>query len=173
MTTLEKMRTEIARKFFEHGFGNAKVCYEVLQIIDKYAEQEIDIAYIGEFCHKHGLVLMSKEMADKYADQEPCDDVVSRQAVINLVRGCNSALEEPRIFNSHNSGVVFEHYINELPSVRPQEQPGHWIRQDNTKEPLYGWYFCSECNSVIGEKTKFCSNCGFRMVEPQERSEQG
>ena len=37
---LEKMRTEIARKFFEHGFGNTKVCYEVLQIIDKYAERE-------------------------------------------------------------------------------------------------------------------------------------
>lgn len=40
MTTLEKIRAEIARKFFEHGFGNTKVCYEVLQILDKYAEQE-------------------------------------------------------------------------------------------------------------------------------------
>lgn len=39
---LEKMRTEIARKFFEHGFGNTKVCYEVLQILDKYAKQEKD-----------------------------------------------------------------------------------------------------------------------------------
>lgn len=40
MTTLEKMKAEIARKFFEHGFGNTKVCYEVLQILNKYAEQE-------------------------------------------------------------------------------------------------------------------------------------
>ena len=34
---LKQMRAEIARKFFEHGFGNTKVCYEVLQILDKYA----------------------------------------------------------------------------------------------------------------------------------------
>ena len=40
MTTLEKIRAEIAKKFFEHGFGNTKVCYEVLQILDKYTEQE-------------------------------------------------------------------------------------------------------------------------------------
>lgn len=56
MTTLEKMRAEVARKFFEHGFGNTKVCYEVLQIIDKYAEQEPKIPCdlcgfnTGEFC---------------------------------------------------------------------------------------------------------------------------
>jgi hypothetical protein len=44
-----------------------------------------------------------------------------------------------------------------------EPKTGHWIRQDNTKKPLYGWYFCSECNSVIGDKPKFCSNCGARM----------
>ena len=44
-----------------------------------------------------------------------------------------------------------------------EPKTGHWIRQDNTKEPLYGWYFCSECNSVIGDKPKFCSNCGAKM----------
>ena len=42
MTTLEKMKAEIARKFFEHGFGNTKVCYEVLQILDKYSSEECD-----------------------------------------------------------------------------------------------------------------------------------
>ena len=58
--------------------------------------------------------------------------------------------------------------IKGLPPVNPQPKTGHWIRQDNTKEPLYSWYFCSECNSVIGDKTKFCSNCGAKMIEPQE-----
>ena len=77
MTTLEKIRAEIEqiqpydlpwdKRTPEHIRDMA------IAIIDKYAEQEIDIAYIGEFCHKHGLVLMSKEMADKYAEQEPCD----------------------------------------------------------------------------------------------------
>lgn len=79
-------------------------------------------------------VRKAEELYEKYEHkQEPCDDVVSRQAVINLVRGRNSALEEPRIFNSHNSGVVFEHYINDLPSVRPQEQTGQfaeWVARE-------------------------------------------
>ena len=53
-----------------------------------------------------------------------------------------------------------EEWLNE---EYKEPKTGHWIRQDNTKEPLYGWYFCSECNSVIGDKTKFCSNCGAKM----------
>lgn len=68
-------------------------------------------------------LLKDKEMrtiklAIKELKQEPCEDAVSRQAVINLVRGCNSALEEPRIFNCHNAGIKFEQYITELPSVQ-------------------------------------------------------
>ena len=53
-----------------------------------------------------------------------------------------------------------EEWLNE---EYKEPKTGHWIRQDNTKEPLYGWYFCSECNSVIGDKPKFCSNCGAKM----------
>ena len=53
--------------------------------------------------------------------------------------------------------------VTKMPSVKQEPKTGHWIRQDNTKKPLYGWYFCSECNSVIGDKPKFCSNCGAKM----------
>lgn len=97
------------------------------------------------------------------AEQEPCDDAVSRQAVKEVF---------PRWkFISHEAYLCAVADIDKLPPVRQQDPTGHWIRQDNTKEPLYGWYFCSECNSVIGDKTKFCSNCGARMVDPQERSD--
>lgn len=48
-----------------------------------------------------------------------------------------------------------------------EPKTGRWIRQDNTKKPLYGWYFCSECNSVIGDKTEFCSNCGAKMEDKE------
>ena len=93
--------------------------------------------------------------------QEPSGDAVSRQW---LMRKATEKFYTTNYFN-HITKM-----IEEAPSVNPQPT-GHWIRQNNTKEPLYGWYFCSECNSVIGDKTKFCSNCGCRMVEPQEISD--
>ena len=91
--------------------------------------------------------------------KESCDEVVSRQAVINLIRGCNSALEEPRIFDNHNAGVKFEQYVTELPSVRPQESTGHWIDMDEGFSPCE----CSVCETVEFKKSNYCPNCGARM----------
>ena len=108
-------------------------------------------------------------------------DCISRQAVINLIRGCNSALEEPRIFDTHNSGTIFEHYITELPSVNPHEtvtefadrcrecgakygkllkqepKTGHWNTTD------YFIFKCSECECEERTDTRFCPNCGAKM----------
>lgn len=132
MTTLEKIKTEIK------------------QIADE--EQKHDEKWAM------GLRYAVK-IIDKYADQEPCDDVVSRQAVAKLVRGCNSALEEPLIFDSHNSGVVFEQYINDLPSVRPQEpKAGKWV-----DIPFSHYFKCSECDKYQISETNYCPNCGARM----------
>ena len=102
--------------------------------------------------------------------QQVCDDVVSRQAMINLIRGCNSALEEPRIFNCHNAGVKFEQYVTELPSVRPREQTGHWkrISMDRYTTHAQYWYECDKCGEHNLGNTDFCPYCGCRMVEPKE-----
>ena len=89
------------------------------------------------------------------------EDAISRQAVCDyiaeFVNNEYSSQAECEMVDAMIEG------IQHLPPVTPQPKTGHWIRQDNTKEPLYGWYFCSECNSVIGDKTKFCSNCGAKM----------
>ena len=108
-------------------------------------------------------------MRDRFK-QGPCDDVVSRQAVLDVCKHKGKDCIRCSFYNikfiderTVKGYCTLGKAVRELPPVRPQEQTGHWIRQDNTKEPLYGWYFCSECNSVIGEKTKFCSNCGAKM----------
>lgn len=84
-------------------------------------------------------------------EQDPCEDAIRRQAVLDLIADYDLSMGQ--VVNG----------IHTLPPVTPQPKTGHWIRQDNTKKPLYGWYFCSECNSVIGDKPKFCSNCGAKM----------
>ena len=167
MTTLEKIRAEIEqiqpydlpwdKRTPEHIRDMA------IAIIDKYAEQEIDIAYIGEFCHKHGLVLMSKEMADKYAEQEPCD-AISRQAVLKIIDGW---YEQNRDTENIEDLIVLITYMD---SVRPQEQTGHWTNKEFRKEEYVLMGKCSVCGRgrVIDG---LCSYCGCRMFEPQERSD--
>lgn len=48
-----------------------------------------------------------------------------------------------------------------------EERTGHWIDTGSGQE-------CSECHEIqygYDSNRKYCANCGFRMVEPQERNE--
>lgn len=105
MTTLERVRVEIQKVLdAERDFTseNAKA-------------QAIALSWV-------------LDLIDKYAEQEPCDDNVSRQAVLNLIdkfiipiptmggRDLNAET------NSHLRQV--KRNIEQLPSVRPQE-PKH------------------------------------------------
>ena len=88
----------------------------------------------------------------------------------------------------HNSSVYHPDYLDAfnmaIKALEEKEKTGHWV-EENINE----WsrkVFCSECGcpppfehvsngdvySAIGygvsNKTKFCPNCGAKMVEPQE-----
>ena len=100
------------------------------------------------------------KMAIKALEQEPCEDAISRQAVLELIADYDLSM-----------GQVVKG-IHALPSVTPQEpKTGHWE---------YGYAFadgnyckCSECKEIIKciYPMHYCPNCGCRMVEPQERSD--
>ncbi len=86
------------------------------------------------------------------------DDLISRQAVLDLLEDTN------------NGWVINE--VLQLPPVNPQEpKTGHW-------RPIYQGdeiidYRCTECEfgSTFGKSThgmNFCPKCGCRMIEPQE-----
>ena len=117
-------------------------------------------------------------------EQEPCDDAISREAVIKL------AYDMSEIDGEHFDKpcmVVDVEDIQKLPSVT--RQTGEWITDARTyyeelnKRGLgvdeYTPYFtddiaCSAClakyNTIDNETEffKFCPNCGAKMVEPQE-----
>ena len=59
------------------------------------------------------------------AEQEPCEDAVSRQAVLELIEHYNSD-GLGSVFYGYEEGVKFADAVNNLPSVRPQEQTGKW-----------------------------------------------
>lgn len=84
----------------------------------------------------------------KMLQSEPCEDTISRQAVLNLINEDwkYEGLEKP---------------VKWLPSVTPTRKKGKWIKlRDRYDEP---YEVCSLCNcSGIGV-FNYCPNCGAEM----------
>ena len=89
-------------------------------------------------------------------EQEPCDDCISREAVIKTIAEWFFSKE----FHYINAGEYLRKRIDELQSVTPQPKMGRWILQGNPYSKLYGWYKCSGCGAYIGEIANYCSECG-------------
>ena len=94
------------------------------------------------------------------------EDLISRQAAIDAI--CN-ALE----LLDHVPQWVFDKLTDalvDLPSVTPQPKVGRWIKENPFLKSV-----CSECGeNAIGYHgfdetlTKFCPNCGCKMMEGVE-----
>ena len=101
-------------------------------------------------------------------EQEPCDDAVSREAVIEWLKAKD-------IIKMSSQEEMARKELKALPTVRPKEKTRHWI-EHNTGHNRY--YSCSECSclapntevadGVIWKLSKYCPDCGARMVKPQE-----
>jgi DNA-directed RNA polymerase subunit RPC12/RpoP len=91
-------------------------------------------------------------------EQEPCEDCISRQAVLDLIADYDLSM-----------GQVVKS-IHALPSVTPKQKMGHWRHYD-------GMLYCSKCGAEFydeimeytgDEVPKHCPDCGqSKMVEPQ------
>lgn len=94
MTTLEKLRAEV-----EH--------WESDDTQDEYQMGAMDM---------QNYVL---RVIDKYAEQEPSDDVISRQAVLDCATLITSIPTED--WDIGDWVCIFRDRVSQLPSVRPQE----------------------------------------------------
>ena len=120
------------------------------------------------------------DVAIKALEQEPCEDAVSRQAVIDTI---GKVLD-------YGDGMVWEALSHAqrdvvlLPSVNPQEPKiGHWKMKhyiDKNRQGFNMW-MCSECYNEYSYDAEtgvgitdahYCPNCGAKMVEPQESEEE-
>lgn len=98
-------------------------------------------------------------------EQEPCEDCISRQAVI-------IALGEWIVSGEYqytNATDYLVKRIKALPPVKLKSKIGHWIAVENEEMETMG-YYCSECDLPMEteNQTRFCPNCGAKMDEPQE-----
>ena len=154
MTTLEKIRAEIEQYKCIDYVDDKLTVDEVLQIIDKYAEQEpsedMTIAYLMGY----------------YADKEPCEDAISREdAIQNIYKWFD---------NSDIKSAVpqIEKCLNEVSLATPSVQPktGHWKRISMNKYTTHAKYLyeCDKCGEYDVGTNNFCPNCGAKMVGLQE-----
>ena len=101
--------------------------------------------------------------------QQPCEDTVSREAVLNTLDNMDKALDENRTVENYKA--LLKECYKQLPSAT--QKSGKWILLD---ECANSGYYCSRCQkklvkegwSETVKKIKYCPNCGEKMVEPQE-----
>ena len=94
-------------------------------------------------------------------EREPCEDCISRQAVLGMKIIAPIALAANGEAVQYKE-VVFVRDLEELPSVTPQPKIGRWIRQT---DDYHDYYECEHCGIAVGldDIRNYCPNCGAKM----------
>ena len=126
------------------------------------------------------------DMAIKALEQEPCEDVISRDELLKAIDtwdkfGCDA---DTKLVPHQGHYISYIHYddvvkcIKGMPSVTPKPKTGYWIENyaiDGCGE-LYSHWICSECGRSVGfnyaniedvlSKYPYC-HCGAKMTESE------
>ena len=102
----------------------------------------------------------------KALKEEPCEDAVSREAVLAIAG--DSCLD----LDNYEDTKEFCDEIKGLPSVVPAHKTGRWIFVDDTHEHAR----CSRCgygniDLLDGKPHNFCPNCGSFMIDDERTLE--
>ena len=119
------------------------------------------------------------DLAIKALEQEPCEDCISRQAVLEAIdvkawEFCDYLISKNR--NDEQKPVSLfadnlrECISEELPPVTPAEKVGRWKRvsMDKYVQHAMAYYRCSECGGDIIGEHNYCPNCGAKMQEVED-----
>ena len=93
----------------------------------------------------------------------PCDDAVSRDAVLDAIRRISLGQTD-----AVKVSMMTEDYVKHLPSVT--QKSGKWIELPKALNPNENPCKCSECGHILSfmnyyPKSNFCPNCGADMRE--------
>ena len=136
------------------------------------AIKEIERAFdvLDHSCHMDNRRKEAFNMARVALFAEPCDDAISRQAVIDTTF-CNGISCNECSFITLEDGkpvcLLYER-VMKLPPVTPKQRIGHWVKISPA-----GIYECSECgqNVMTGDIDAYrhCHGCGAKMAESEEQ----
>ena len=95
------------------------------------------------------------EMAIKALEEQPSEDCISRQAVLDALHSkFADGFDGDKWWNSTH---VLD-AVNRVPSATPQPKTGHWTHDGGYWKNRW---ICSECgHKFYDEQSKYCPNCG-------------
>lgn len=144
--------SEVAQKAYEDGKKDGYIQRKIETIADNLTSSKIKKAI---------------ENLPKVKPQEPCEDAVSRKAVIDAIYA-NGVWENE--YNLTSSKI--KKAVENLPSITPQEpRKGHWIMTGDYFTGAYesiDYVKCSCCGEESLEEGNYCPNCGADMREEQK-----
>lgn len=101
------------------------------------------------------------DIAIKALEIEPVGDCISRQTAIECLK-----TKIAEIFFKETAEKNVEKWLNELPTVQPEQRTGKWEKRTvPDSNPFFVTrYYCTACEdwNTYGE-SKFCPNCGAKM----------
>ena len=99
-----------------------------------------------------------REWINILAKQQPCDDAISRQAVLDKFAEVSNISKRPY----HD---MWE-YVKKMPPVIPNRSTGKWIMHPKGG---YAYLVCSNCLSYapLDCKTNYCPGCGANMEDEE------
>ncbi len=126
---------------------------DILQILYKYGK----FIFITDGKKYSDMV---DEIANLKAWGKPCDDAVSRQAVLDTLDKMDKALDTDRTVENYKK-LLIECY-KDLPFVIPKEKTGHWILQPRYEGDDQPNLVCPNCGFKISwwDIGNFCAKCG-------------
>lgn len=134
-------------------------------ILEECIEDEDAVSYVTSYDAD------ALDMAIKALKQEPCEDCISRQAAIDVLRTCYDT--ETVTYTNGNEYIDYDQaldLLNSLPSAQPERMRGTWIDYVNSHCE------CSVCHtewSYFQNETEcfeFCPHCGADMRGEQDDS---
>lgn len=160
------MTKEEAIEAIKEAYGNSEYTDEIIKALDQEPKFLVKSDGTFEQIKNCNDCLLRKEwekigkmlsaILKKQTEQEPCEDTVSRQAVIDAIFAECSITKLDIDFAKV---LLLRRTIKDLPSVTPQDpKTGHWYN------PLSeSGYFCTNCESNSDFMYPYCPHCGARM----------
>ena len=126
--------------------------------------RDLRLIYGEDYTSKDGTKMRD---AIEILEQEQCNDVISRQAVLNTLDSTDKFLDETRTVESYKT--LLEECYKNLPSVTPTRKKGKW--EYSGSYDVEGMLYCSCCKHEIDVSEgyfKYCPNCGCKMSEGEK-----
>lgn len=140
---------------------------------------------LGEFggSVKNSYLSRSLAMAIDALQKQPCDDCISREALIERINhaeenfksdhmeSISSGDEDPFVDGVLSGIFDLRQMVKQAPSVTPQQKTGHWEFVEYDSRMIGNWH-CSECRHIARYSLRwfnYCPNCGAKMAESEDK----